>query len=600
MRRLFLLLLVLPALAGADERILSFHSDILVLEDGSLEVTETIEVRAEGRQIRRGIYRDFPVEYVDQLGIEYQVLFEPHEVLRNGQAEAFHTVRSGRDVRTYFGSSQSFISRGIHTYTFHYRADRVLGYFESHDALYWNVTGNEWAFEIDKATAKVRLAFDVPREEITLDGYTGRYGSTEQDYGVELDDVGNVHFQASNRLPPAHGLMVVVGWPKGYVVEPTALDRAIWILRDNINVLAALVGFILVLLYCIQVWRKYGKDPEEGLVVTRYEPPDGFSPGSLRYIRINGYDDRVMTAAIMSLAVKGYLTISKKSGSAYKLSKKEPVEDNQPMALTEKALYEALFAVDDVVSMKGSNFEVIDTARKTHKNLLAQGYKKLHFEKNGCALIPVMAVAVLATTLAASLGSGLTLFISAMGTLSFITIIIFASYMGRRTPAGQALMDEVAGFTDYLETAEKDDLNLRNPPEKTPELFEAYLPYALALGVEQAWSEQFADVLSAVRQPRARDYQPLWYEGSWDTMDFSKSTSSLFRNLTSAIKYAKPWLSRDTPSGGRSTGGGSGFFSGGSTGGGRSFFGGSGRGSFGGGGGRFSGGGRGGGGGGGW
>ena len=117
-------------------------------------------------------------------------------------------------------------------------------------------------------------------------------------------------------------------------------------------------------------------------------------------------------------------------------------------------------------------------------------------------------------------------------------------------------MDEVAGFTDYLETAEKDDLNLRNPPEKTPELFEAYLPYALALGVEQAWSEQFADVLGAVSRPRARDYQPLWYEGSWDTMDFSKSTSSLFRNLTSAIKYAKPWVSRDKPSGGGSSGGG--------------------------------------------
>jgi hypothetical protein len=588
MKHLFLLLSLLPALAGADERILSFHSDILVLDDGSLEVTETIEVRAEHRQIRRGIYRDFPVEYVDQLGIEYQVSFKPLSVHRNGLPEAYHTVRSGRDVRTYFGSSERFISRGIHTYTFRYRADRVLGYFASHDALYWNVTGNEWAFQIDKATATVRLAFDVPLEEITLDGYTGRSGSTAQYFGSHFGDAGDVQFEAGSPLPPSHGLTVIVGWPKGYVVEPTVLDRATWILRDNFNVLAALVGFILVLLYCIQVWRKYGKDPEEGLVVTRYEPPDGFSPGSLRYIRINGYDDRVMTAAIMNLAVKGYLTISKKPGSAYQLSRKEPVEDNQPMALTEKALYEALFAVDDVVSVKDSNYEVIDLARKTHKRLLAQGYQKFHFEKNGCALIPVMGVAVLATALAASLGSGLTLFISAMGTLSFITIINFASIMGRRTLVGQALMDEVAGFTYYLEIAEKDDLNLRNPPEKTPELFEAYLPYALALGVEQAWSEQFADVLGSLRDRGTSDYRPSWYEGEWNT--------NLSRDLHSAIKFAKPWVSRDRPSGGGSTGGSSGFFGGG----GSSFFGGSGRGFFGGGGGRFSGGGRGGGGGGGW
>jgi hypothetical protein len=335
----------------------------------------------------------------------------------------------------------------------------------------------------------------------------------------------------------------------------------------------------------VLVWRKYGKDPEEGLVVTRYEPPEGFSPGSLRYIRIMGYDDRVMTAAIMNLAVKGYLTISKKRGSQYQLSKKEPVGGNPPMALTEKTLYKALFADWDVVSVTNSTYDVIDLARKKHKKLLAQGYNKLHFEKNAGWMIPGLAIAVLAIVLASSMGNGLTLLVSVMGALSFMTIAFFAAIMGRRTLVSQALMDEVAGFTDYLETAEKDDLNLRNPPEKTPELFEAYLPYALALGVEQAWSEQFADVLGSLREPGTGEYRPSWYEGEWNT--------NRSRGLYSAIKYVKPPVTRDRSSGGGSSGGG---FSGG----GRSFFGGSGRGFFGGGGGGFSGGGRGGGGIGGW
>jgi hypothetical protein len=587
MKRLFLLLL-LPALAGADERILSFHSDILVLDEGSLEVTETIEFRAEGKRIRRGMFRDFPVEYVDQLGIEYRVSFEPLEVQRNGQPEDYHTVSSGRDVRIYFGHNNRLIPHGIHTYTWSYRIDRVLGYFESHDALFWNVTGDRSVFPIDKATATVQLEFDVPQDELIIDGFTGPLGSTAQNYSHQTNAAGDLQFTANEPLPSSHGLTIVVGWPKGYVVEPTAFNRAVWIFRANLNVVFALVGFVLVLLYCIQVWRKYGKDPEEGLVVTRYEPPDGFSPGSLRYIRIMGYDDRVTTAAIMNLAVKGYLTISKKRGSAYQLSKKEPVGDNQPLAHTEKTLYKALFAADDVVSVKNSNYDVIDLARKKHKKLLAQGYNKLHFEKNGWFLIPCMGVAVLATALASSTGNGLTLFVMVMAALSFMTIVMFAGLMGRRTLVSQALMDEVAGFTDYLETAEKDDLNLRNPPEKTPALFEAYLPYALALGVEQAWSEQFADVLGSLRDPGTSEYRPSWYEGEWNT--------NRSRGLYSAIKYVKPPGSRDRPSGRRSAGGGSSFFGSG----GGSFFGGSGRGFFGGGGGGFSGGGRGGGGFGGW
>ena len=47
--------------ARADERILSWHSHIVVEKSGDLVVTETIRVRAEGDRIKRGIYRDIPL-----------------------------------------------------------------------------------------------------------------------------------------------------------------------------------------------------------------------------------------------------------------------------------------------------------------------------------------------------------------------------------------------------------------------------------------------------------------------------------------------------------------------------------------------------------
>jgi hypothetical protein len=161
----------------------------------------------------------------------------------------------------------------------------MLGFFEEHDELYWNVTGFDWAFPIDRGSATVRFDFDMPAGSITTEGYTGPYGSNRQDFTSHVDADGVAHFEANDPLGPLNGLTIVVMWPKGLVTAPTALDRATWILKDNAGLVILLVGFVGVLAYAIPVWSRYGKDPEEGVLVTRYEPPRAFSPASLRYIR---------------------------------------------------------------------------------------------------------------------------------------------------------------------------------------------------------------------------------------------------------------------------------------------------------------------------
>lgn len=106
------LVLLLPMCGIADERILNFHSDIRVMTDGTIEVTETIRVRAEGNRIKRGIYRDFPTEYEDRFGNEYKISFKPLAVMRNEHPEAFHTQEIRRGVRTYFGNAHRLINAG--------------------------------------------------------------------------------------------------------------------------------------------------------------------------------------------------------------------------------------------------------------------------------------------------------------------------------------------------------------------------------------------------------------------------------------------------------------------------------------------------------
>ena len=75
--------------ALADERILSFHSDIQVAVDSSMQATETIRVQAEGEQIKRGIYRDFPTDYRDHMQNRIQVGFEVLNVSRDGRSENY-------------------------------------------------------------------------------------------------------------------------------------------------------------------------------------------------------------------------------------------------------------------------------------------------------------------------------------------------------------------------------------------------------------------------------------------------------------------------------------------------------------------------------
>ena len=563
--------LLLSFAASADERILEFHSDIQIMKDGWIEVTETIKVRADGNRIRRGIYRDFPTEYYDRLNNRYEVDFQPLAVLRNDAPEAFHTQRIDRGRRVYFGSANRYLDPGIHTYTFRYKASRMLGYFEEHDELYWNVTGFEWAFPIDRASASVGFEFDVPPASITHEAYTGPFGASGRDYTSRVDADGKAHFTATKPLSSVYGLTIVVGWPKGFVEEPTQATRIGWLLKDNLNLLVAVAGLGLLLAYYIPVWGRYGKDPEEGVLVTRYVPPEGFSPASLRYIRQMYYDDKIMTAAIVNLAVKGYLRIDVEEGSdgflgigkeadEYSLVKLNSDAATAPMARGEQELYDALFAEGDTVVLEQDNHELLGDAKTAHRKSLKKDYNQHYFRWNTALNIP--AVIIVALTMFAALQFGTTPLVILVGVAMIILLIIFSLIMKSPTLRGRKVLDEVLGFKDYLEVAEKNEMNLRNPPEKTPQLFEAYLPYALALGVDQRWAEKFAALLADIRQPDGSAYSPSWYNGSWNSSSLSTTTNNFSSALNTAV------TSSVSPPGSSSGGGGGGFSGGGGGGGG--------------------------------
>lgn len=559
MRRLLkLLVLLLPLAAQADERILGFHSDILVRADAVIEVTETIQVRAEGQQIRRGIYRDFPTRYRDRYGNRVHVNMQPLSVLRDDRPDGMRSERYKNGLRTYFGRSEYFLPAGEYTYTFRYDAERLLGFFGERDELYWNVTGGGWAFPIDHASATVRFDFPVDNADIGVDAWTGRQGTQGKDYEATTSG-GVARFETATVLGPGEQFTVLVNWPAGSVAPPGAWQKFLWMVGDNRDLLIALAGLVAMLCYCVPVWRHFGRDPEPGVRMTRYEPPASYSPASLRYIRRMGYDTKVFTAAVVNLAVKGYLRIQE-SGDSYSLLKTEPGNDAPGLAKGERELLDSLFEDYNGVLLDDKNHKVLSAARLAHSRSLRKDYRNRLFRVNGLMNLPNGVIFVMTILFVFGPGEAPAGWTWLVLLLMAATASVFAWLIKAPTGLGRRVLDEIDGFEDYLAVAEKDEIKLLGAPQKTPQLYEHYLPFALALGVEQAWADKFTRVFANLRGEDGVPYHPGWYDGSWNASRLSSHASSLGSSFSSAISssMSPPGSSSGSGGGGSSGGGGGG------------------------------------------
>ena len=208
-----LLILLWPLSLPADERILNYRSDIKVHADGRLTVTEAIRVRAEGGQINRGIYRDFPTRYKDKYGNRVIVDFQVNSVRRNGSSEPWHTADRSNGVRIYAGSADRLIEHGVHEYEIIFETNRQLGFFDDHDELYFNAIGTGWVFPIDRAEVTVSLPFETGSGHIGADLYLGSYGSNKTGGSKEVLDGSTVRFTTESTLAPREGLTFAVTWP---------------------------------------------------------------------------------------------------------------------------------------------------------------------------------------------------------------------------------------------------------------------------------------------------------------------------------------------------------------------------------------------------
>ena len=621
-----LLPLLLPQGAAAEERILSFDSQVAIQADGTLDVTETIHVRVENVAINHGIYRDFPTRYDAPRGRRVKVGFTLVETLLDGQQEPNKVETLTNGIRIRIGSADRTVPQGEHRYTIRYRATRMIGRFKDYDELYWNVTGNGWGFPIDKATATLTLP--SPARFGQRAAYTGRQGSTEQAARVIAEEPGSIRFEASRPLYPQEGLTVAAAFPKGVVAEPSESTRLGWFLSDWGPPLAGAAGLGGILGYLFYAWRKAGRDPRPGTVGPLFSPPDDLSPAAMRYVLKPNLDNRGFAAALVDAAVKGHVRLIEEDGGWFGGDKRRIERfvygETQPLGSAEQAALDRLVSPNESILMEQKNHAYFSSARKSLSDSFSKAFENKLFLRNygwiGAAVVVfIAAIWLAAATVVLSEGAGNQLLVLLSAACLAIAALVFHAapndkgtgrclfhliavivggiglvlalpiipealktgrwiplaipliglpfvissffWMSAPTKEGRAVLDRIAGFKQYLSITERERLDRMQAPEDTLQLFERYLPYAIALGVENRWADRYTGLLAAAATAPGASQGFAWYSGSsspWDdTGGFVNSIGSSLASTVSSASTA-PGSSSGSGGGGSSGGGGGG------------------------------------------
>ncbi len=605
------------AFSAQQEQILFFESHIRVQQDASVEVHEKIQVYCGGKKIKRGIFRNIITSYKSSFGFSSGRILHVQQVLRDGQHEDYHLKKEGNGTSIYMGNKNVRLKPGVYTYDIRYTLNDMVGFFTDYDELYWNVTGNNWAFPIEKVQATVFLPAGA---RITgYKSFTGPRGSTTSTAREQTAAANQIVFQSTRAVLPGEGVTIVVAWPKGIVVEPDTATRIWNQLNANFSTFVAFIGVLVVLGYYLAAWFLVGRDPTKQTIVPEFVPPKGFSPAAVRQVLRMGYDDTCYTSAILNMAVKGFLRIEQ-NGKKYTLVKTG--QNKEPLSHGEKKAADSLFSGNNSITLEKASHTSIKNSVDGLKKSLKNEYEKAYFHRNlghflvgigltlltlifvvlalpedgsrstaafmtlwltlwsfGCAMLiyniikavsrkavgPIIGATLFALPFLAGEIGGIVVLVSAISPLTmllmlllWVTLPVFYYLLKAPTYAGRRVMDQIEGFRMFLCVSEQERLNLLHPPDRTPELWERYLPYAVALGVENQWADQFASILNNAAEP-GRGYSPTWYAGGYAAGGFYAGTfaSSIGSSITSAVASATP-SSSSGMSGGSSGGGGGG------------------------------------------
>ncbi len=506
--------LALPA-SAREWHIARFDTQMSVAQDGRSAVTERLDVVFEGSF--RGIYRDIPIQYPGPHGSNY-TLFLKVTGVTDGEGNKLKyessTQNGSRHLKIYIPDAVNT----TRTVEIHYTITNAVRWFDDYDELYWNVTGNDWPVPIESASATISFPPNAAGN-LRAQAFTGVYGSNEQNATVRVNG-STVSVQTNDQLSMREGLTADVYIPKGVLTQPSKLTEAMWFLRSNLIVLLPLWAFIVMFFF----WWTKGRDPKPDVsVAPMYEPPKGMTPAEVGSLMDDAVKPRDITSTLVDLAVKGYLKIEEKEQKTLMFSHRDylfhllkPPSEWGSLESHERVMLNHIFADGatevHLSDLKNQFYVAIPTMKSNIlTELKTKGMYSVDPESAHAYVLAGVVFTVAPFVLAQVFGAASLLesggLLVASGLIAVLIIFLFARIMTAKSRKGVDTKVEILGFQEFVNRVDADRLK-RMPPDT----FEKFLPYAMALGIENRWAKAFQGI---VQNP------PNWYVGPTPYVGFN-------------------------------------------------------------------------------
>lgn len=597
--------LLVATAASAQETgwtIQRFAVDIVVAGDGTLQVTEQIDVDF-GDLSKHGIFRVVPVRYelagdADESGLPadadpghwLRVLEVSDIEVRSTAPDDIEITRPGRtggdrDLSIRIGDPDVTVS-GSHSYAISYRVRGAMNSFQTHEELYWNATGNGWGVPIRAVEVTVSGA-PIVRDTC----FQGPVRATRLCDSSSASGTSAVF--RGQQLAPYSGLTVVVGFePNSVDVAEPLLERR-WTLAHAfvgspwavpLSVVVGLLGLAGVAWLAFREGRdRVTRGPmsaagmiedEPGrrslltprAVPVRFRPPDELRPAQLGLVVDERVDPVDVSATIVDLAARGHLTIEEIeedlvlwfSRTDWRLRRTER-EVGEEVLGYEEELLTSLFEDGDEVLLSDLRGGFAEDFQRIRREVYADAVRRRWFnrspEKERGRWLALGLLAVLAAV-------GLTWLLAVYSRLALVglallvpalVLVIAHRWMPHRTPRGSRILDETLGFKEFIVTAEADRMSFAEDER----LFVSYLPYAVVFGAVDHWAKVLQDL-------GVGPSDIGWYVGAHPTRGFANLSSGL-SSFAATVGPSLATTPASSGSSGFSSGGG---FSGGGFGGG--------------------------------
>lgn len=531
---------------AVGERIKNFESNILINKDGSIDVTEKIAYYFDAP--RHGIYRNIPFTKRNDRGKRVDLIFDIRSVKDgSGRDHKYENSQENEQWILKIGDANREITGDV-TYVISYSVKGAIGYFNDHDELYWNTTGDQWQVPIQHAKTTITLPTKISTDLIKLKCFTGSTGSTDENC-VGTTDGKTSTFTSTGLLNSYEGMTTVVGFPKNTVATLLPIEYVPFFERWYGKIVLAgiiVAGFFWYLIlpfFIIYKWYTQGRDPYVGIPATaNFDPPVGrdnkpLTPAETGSLLDESVETRDIFGSLVNLAQRGYLTIEETDKKDFTLHFTDKSKKGNTLLPFEQKLLDGIFKSGNDARLKDTKLytEIADIKDTIYKSMVADGF----FAKNPSSTRNIYYAI-----------GGLALF-----TMNFVTAFIafvFGRNMPKKTLFGAEQAKMAKGLKNFLNSQEK-QLNFQGDKQM---LFEKLLPFAVAFGVEKAWAKRF----------EAFDLKnPDWYQSS-NGSNFNSAlfASSMHNSQSSFAASSTPPSSSSSGFSGGSSGGGGGGGGGGS------------------------------------